>query len=71
MAIVPGEKAAHQTLNPIATNLPPLSLVAAVTAAVAMVQQASFHFPDLIAGNYLILVKDGAEGAFRAGDQYV
>ncbi len=44
MAIVPGEKVAHKRLNPAAANLPPLSLVAAVTAAVAVVQQVSFCF---------------------------
>jgi hypothetical protein len=44
MAIVPGEKAAHKRLNTAAANLPPLSLAAAVTAAAAVVQQASFRF---------------------------
>ncbi len=55
MAIVPGEKAAHKRLNPTAANLPPLSLAAVATAAVAVVPQASFHFPSLVAGNNLNL----------------
>ncbi len=37
MAIVPGEKAAHERLNQTAANLPPLSLASAVTAAAAVV----------------------------------
>ncbi len=37
MASVPGEKAAHKKLNLTAANLPPLTLAAAVTVAVAAV----------------------------------
>jgi hypothetical protein len=44
MTTVPGEKANHKRLNPTAANLPPLSLAAAVTAAAAVVPQASFPF---------------------------
>ncbi len=47
MAIVPGEKAAHKRLNTTAANVPRLSLVAAVTAAVAAVSWAAFCFPSL------------------------
>ena len=55
MAIAPGEKAAHKKLNPTATNVPRLLLVAAVTAAAAAVSRASFRFPSLVAGNDLNL----------------
>jgi hypothetical protein len=55
MAIVLGEKAAHTRLNPTAANLAPLLLVAVVTAAAAVVLQASFRFPSLVAGNNLNL----------------
>jgi hypothetical protein len=44
MAIAQGEKAAHKRLNPTATNVPRLSLVAAVTAAAAAVSLAVFPF---------------------------
>ncbi len=75
MGIVTGEKAAHKRLNPAAANLSPLSLAAAVSAAALVVPQASFRFPSLVAGNNLnlgeSLLKDGAEGAFRAGDHCV
>ncbi len=39
-----------------------------MTAAAAVVQQASFRFPSLVAVNDL---KDGAEGAFRAGGKSI
>ncbi len=57
MAIAPGEKAAHKRLNGTATNVPRLSLVAAVTAAAVAVSRASFCFPSLqvVAGNDLNL----------------
>ncbi len=55
MASVAGEMAAHKRLNQTAADLPPLSLAAAVTAAAAVVQQASFRFPSLVAGNALNL----------------
>ncbi len=66
MASAPGEKAAHKRLNPTAANVPHLSLVAAVTAAAAAVSWTSFSF--LLLATTWILVKDGAEGAFRADD---
>ncbi len=65
---LPGERAAHRRLNPTAANLSPLSLAAAVTEAAAAVSWASFCFIVLSQATILILVKDGAEGAFRAGD---
>ncbi len=46
-------KGFYKRLNQTAANLPPLSLAAAVTAAAAVVPQASFQFPSLVAGNDL------------------
>ncbi len=65
MAIVPGEKADHKGLNPTAANLLPLSLAAAVTAAVTVVSLASFRFPSLVAGNDLNLERWG-RGSLQA-----
>ncbi len=69
MASAPGEKAADKRLNPTAANVPRLSLVSAVTAAAAAVSRTSFLF--WLRATTWILVKDGGEGAFRAGDQCV
>ncbi len=65
MAIVPGEKAAHKRLNPTATNVPRLSLVAAVTADAAAVSLESFHFPSLVAGNNLNLGERWGRGCLQ------
>jgi hypothetical protein len=64
MPIVLGEKAAHKRLNPAAANLPLCHLQRRWRR-----RRRSFSF--LLWATTWILVKDGALGAFRAGDQYV
>ncbi len=65
MAIAPGEKAAHIRLNQTATNVPRLSLAAAVTAAAAAVSRAAFSFPSLVTGNDLNLGERWGRGCFQ------
>ncbi len=65
MAIAPGEKAAHERLNPTAANVPRLSLVAAVMAAAAAVSRVAFRFPSLVAGNDLNLGEGWGRGCLR------
>ncbi len=65
MAIA-GGKASHIWLNPTAANLPPLLLAVAVTAAAAVVMQASFRFPSLIACNDLNLCEKFGRGSLQS-----
>ncbi len=63
MAIAPGEKAAHNRLNPTAANVPRLSLVAAVTAAAAAGVADVFQF--LVVGNDLNLGERWGRGCLQ------
>ncbi len=71
MAIAPGEKAAHKSLNLTAANIPRLSppavtaAAAAVTAAAAAVSRAAFRFPSLVAGNDLNLGEIWGRGCLQ------
>ncbi len=65
MAIGPGEKANHKRLNPTATNVSCLLLVAAVTAAAAAVSRAAFRFPSRVAGNDLNLGERWGRGCLQ------
>ncbi len=65
MTIAARETAAHKRLNQTAANVPRLSLVAAVTAAAAVVSLAAFRFPSLVAGNNLNLGEGWGRGCLQ------